>query len=99
MASRSSEPTVVPIWFVVWCLVVAAIWLTPARLIDQFVVGPLVNDFLDRTASEGNISARHLSAMRLVFVQQTRFGASAIAVLYLLVRALTARWRGDEADS
>jgi hypothetical protein len=99
LASRESEPTVVPIWFAVWCLVVAAIWLAPSHLIDRFVVGPLVDDYLSGVVSERGVSERDVASMHVLFVQQVRIGASAIAVLYLLARALTARWRQREVPA
>jgi hypothetical protein len=99
LANRSSEPTGVPIWFVVWCLVVAAIWLTPAPLIDRFVVGPLFDDTLGRALSERNLSASNVASMHRLWVQLLRVMASVFPVLYLVVRALTARWRHQETAS
>ena len=96
MASREFEPTGIPIWFAVWCLAVAAIWLTPAPLVDRFVVGPMFNRTLEHLKSERITSEIPLESWHVMSVLGMRVFASVFAVLYLVVRALTARWRRPE---
>jgi hypothetical protein len=71
----------------------AAIWLTPTPLIDRFVVGPMVDNAFARLPSDHPLSESNVESMHRMLVLQLRIMASVFAGLYMVLRALTSRWR------
>jgi hypothetical protein len=91
MASSASDQSGFPIWLTIWIGWVAAVLLVPTHVLQRFVVQPMFGSVLERAAAGHD--PRHLYFLMDL---NLRFWGIVFALLYLVARALTARWRRNE---
>jgi hypothetical protein len=90
VASDPSDELPIPLWFIVWGGFVAAALLVPAQLIRQFFIDPATESML-----QYGTSPEALEGFRETSVLMMRAFAVGFAVLYLVLRVLTFRLRGN----
>ncbi len=80
----------IPVWLAIWCGWVAAVLFTPSQIVERFLIEPLLPPDM------AGLSQQELQIVFHAGVLHVRFWGIVFALLYLLLRAVTAKVRRGE---
>jgi len=100
MSAYAPDAPPVPVWLVLWLAFVAGALLVPSELIQRFIVEPMFPRMPPPASGFPPEQWAELERSRDVLaVKSMRIAALVFAVLYLVVRGLTARARAKAEAS